>query len=429
MFVDQAKIYVKGGDGGNGIVSYRREKYVPLGGPAGGDGGRGGDVVFVVDGGLRTLIDFRYQRHFKAERGEHGKTKNQHGKSAPDLIVKVPPGTIVKDADTGEFLGDLVREGQRLVVAKGGRGGRGNTRFATEVNKAPDMAEKGEPGEERNLLLELKVLADVGLVGFPSVGKSTLLSSVTAARPKVAAYHFTTLAPELGVVRVGDERSFVMADLPGLIEGAHDGHGLGHEFLRHVERTRVIVHVLDMAATEGRNPIRDYQIIRSELEAYDARLATRSELVAANKMDVPGAEENLSKFREAYPEHRVFPISGVTGQGVKELVYAIADTLDEVAQEEPVWEPTAPEEDVAEKKVYRYEKKEPFEILRQGNRFVVQSAELDKLVKMTNFAQYDAVVRFQRILKNKGVDDALRQRGAKEGDVIRIGDMEFDFVE
>ncbi|WP_026973826.1 GTPase ObgE [Alicyclobacillus contaminans] len=430
MFVDQAKIYVKGGDGGNGIVSYRREKFVPLGGPAGGDGGRGGDVVFVVDGGLRTLIDFRYQRHFKAERGEHGKTKNQHGKSAPDLVVKVPPGTVVRDADTGEFLGDLTREGQRLIVAHGGRGGRGNTRFATEANKAPDMAEKGEPGEERNLLLELKVLADVGLVGFPSVGKSTLLSAVSAARPKVGAYHFTTLTPELGVVRVDEERSFVLADLPGLIEGAHAGHGLGHEFLRHVERTRVIVHVLDIAATEGRNPVEDYRVIRAELEAYDPRLSARPELIAANKMDVPGAEEHLAAFRAAYPDLPVYPISGVTGEGVQALLYAIAETLDQVADVHSVEHELSSQTEAApEKKVYRFEREEPFRILREGNRFVVASAELEKLVAMTNFAQYDAVVRFQRILKHKGVDDALRQRGAKEGDTIRIGDMEFDFVE
>jgi GTP-binding protein len=429
MFVDQAKIYVKGGDGGNGIVSYRREKFVPLGGPAGGDGGRGGDVVLVVDEGLRTLIDFRYQRHFKAERGEHGKTKNQHGKSAPDLIVKVPPGTVVKDADTGEFLGDLIRHGQRLVVAKGGRGGRGNARFATETNKAPDMAEKGEPGEERNLILELKVLADVGLVGFPSVGKSTLLSAVSAARPKIGAYHFTTLTPELGVVDVGDGRSFVLADLPGLIEGAHEGHGLGHEFLRHVERTKVIVHVVDIAAVEGRNPVEDYQVICAELESYDPKLMERPQLVAANKMDVPGAEENLAEFRKAYPDLPVYPISGVTGQGVQDLLYAIADTLDKVHAETPSWEEEPAETPESEKKVYRYEKREPFQIVREGGVFVVQSKELEKLVKMTNFRQQDAVARFQRIMKNQGVDDALRERGAQEGDIIRIGDMEFEFVE
>ena len=428
MFVDQARVFVKGGDGGNGIVSYRREKYVPLGGPAGGDGGHGGDVVFVVEEGLRTLMDFRYQRHFKADRGEYGKPKNQHGKDASDLIVKVPPGTTVRDDDTGEFLGDLVRHGQRLVVAHGGRGGRGNTHFATMINKAPDMAEKGEPGEERWITLELKVLADAGLVGFPSVGKSTLLSVVSAARPKIGDYHFTTLSPELGVVSVSDGRSFVMADLPGLIEGAHEGHGLGHEFLRHMERTKVLVHVVDMAATEGRDPIEDYRVIRSELLSYDGQLEDKPELVAANKMDVPGAEEHLAHFKEAFPDLRVFPISGVTREGVTNLLFTVADELDAVEKTAKVEMP-AEEEPVAQRKVYRYEKPESFRIRREGGSFIVESKELEKLVKMTNFTQYDAVKRFQHILKKQGVDTALRKRGAEEGDVIRIGEMEFEFTE
>ncbi|MBX6352895.1 MAG: GTPase ObgE [Thermoflavifilum sp.] len=425
MFVDQAKIYVKGGDGGNGIISWRREKYVPMGGPAGGDGGKGGDVVLLVDEGLRTLIDFRYQRHFKAERGENGRPKNQHGKSAPDLVVKVPPGTVVRDAETGEFLGDLVHHGQRLVVARGGRGGRGNAHFLSDKNRAPEIAEKGEPGEERWILLELKVLADVGLVGFPSVGKSTLLASVSRAKPKIASYHFTTLTPELGVVEVEEGRSFVLADLPGLIEGAHEGHGLGHEFLRHIERTRVIIHVIDMAAVEGRDPVQDYHVIREELRRYRAELADRPELVAANKMDLPGAEEHLQRFREALPNLRVFPISGATGQGVHALMRAAADLLDQLG---PV--PTLVEEVPETRKVYRYEpSEEPFEIRRDGPVFVVSSAQLEKLVQMTNFDQYDAVKRFQHILARRGVDEALRKAGAKEGDVIRIGDMEFDFVE
>lgn len=429
VFVDQAKVYVKGGDGGNGIVSYRREKYVPLGGPAGGDGGWGGDVVFRVDEGLRTLMDFRYQRHFKADRGQHGKTKNQHGKGADDMVVKVPPGTIVRDYDTGEFLGDLVQSGQTLVIAKGGRGGRGNTRFATEANKAPDMAERGEPGQERNVVLELKVLADVGLVGFPSVGKSTLLASVSAARPKIASYHFTTLTPELGVVEVDEGRSFVLADLPGLIEGAHEGHGLGHEFLRHVERTRVIVHVLDMAAVEGRDPSEDYRIICDEVKTYDERLAQRPQLVAANKMDVPEAQENLARFQAEHPDLKVFPISGVTKQGTRELLYAVAEILDKGSKDElstRSQETPQPEEAL---KVYRYEKREMFQIRREGGTFIVESEDMEKLVKMTNFTQYDAVRRFQRILKNEGIDKALRKRGAEEGDVIRIGEMEFEFVD
>ncbi|MCL6548750.1 MAG: GTPase ObgE [Alicyclobacillus sp.] len=427
MFVDHAKVYVKGGDGGNGVVAWRREKFVPLGGPAGGGGGRGGDVVFVVDGGLRTLVDFRYQRHFKAERGQHGGPKNRTGRDAEDLVVKVPPGTVVRDAETGEFLGDLTYDGQRLVVARGGRGGRGNAHFASHLHKAPDIAEKGEPGEERWLTLELKVLADVGLVGFPSVGKSTLLAAVSEAKPKVGAYPFTTLTPQLGVVDVGDGRSFVLADLPGLIEGAHEGHGLGHEFLRHVERTRVIVHVIDMAAVDGRDPVEDYDTINRELALYDPRLAQRPQLVAANKMDLPQARENLARFCEAKPEVRVYPVSGATGEGVQPLLYAVADLLEEVPDIREL--PEAPAPEAQERKVYRFEPREPFTIRREGSTFVVDSPDLEKLVKMTNFEQVDAVKRFQHILKRRGVDDALREKGAKEGDAVRIGEMEFEFVE
>lgn len=429
MFVDVARIFVKGGDGGNGIVSFRREKYVPEGGPAGGDGGRGGNVILVVDEGLRTLMDFKYQRHFKAERGEYGKPKNQHGANAEDLYVKVPPGTVVSDSETGEFLGDLTRHGQQLIIARGGRGGRGNTRFATSANKAPEIAEKGEPGEERWIQLELKVMADVGLVGFPSVGKSTLLSVVSAAKPKIGAYHFTTITPNLGVVDVGDGRGFVMADLPGLIEGAHEGHGLGHQFLRHVERTKVIVHVLDMAATEGRDPWQDFVTINEELKQYSEKLASRPMIVAANKMDIPGADEQLKEFRgKLDPAVPVYEISGVTKQGIQALLYAIADLLDTLpGMEETVLDEL---EEATEHKVYRLEEDEDdFTITRDNEVFVVHSKKIEKLVSMTDFNQYDAVKRFQRIMKKMGVDDALRKRGAVDGTTIRIGDLEFEFVE
>ncbi|HEU4963126.1 MAG TPA: GTPase ObgE [Bacilli bacterium] len=428
MFVDTAKIYVKGGDGGNGIVSYRREKYVPEGGPAGGDGGHGGNVILVVDEGLRTLLDFKYKRHFKAERGEYGKTSNKHGATAEDMYLKVPPGTTIIDDDTDEFLGDLTEHGQTLVIARGGRGGRGNARFATAANKAPDMAEKGEPGQERYIRLELKVLADVGLVGFPSVGKSTLLASVSAARPKIGAYHFTTLTPNLGVVGVPDGRSFVMADLPGLIEGAHEGHGLGHQFLRHVERTRVIVHVIDMAGSEERDPYDDFLKINDEVRLYNAKLEDRPMIVAANKMDLPDAQEHLERFREKVgDQYKIFPISGVTGEGVKEMLYAIADALDAAPKIEDELEEV---ELKAERKVYRLEDDDDyFYITRDNEVYVVNGAWLEKLVKMTNFQQYDAVKRFQRIMKQKGVDNALRKRGAEDGDIIRIGELEFEFVE
>ncbi|MDR6226402.1 GTPase ObgE [Desmospora profundinema] len=423
MFVDQVKIYVKGGDGGKGMVAFRREKYEPSGGPAGGDGGRGADVVFRVDEGLRTLMDFRYQKHFKASRGENGRSKSQHGKGADALVVRVPPGTTVRDADTGQVLADLVRHGQEAVIAKGGRGGRGNIRFATPKNPAPHVAENGEPGEERWVELELKLLADVGLVGYPSVGKSTLLSTVSAAKPKIGAYHFTTIAPNLGMVEVEEGRSFVMADLPGLIEGAHEGVGLGHQFLRHVERTKLLVHVVDMAGSEGRDPYQDYLQINEELKRYRELLADRPQVVAANKMDLPEAADNLELFRaEVGEDVPVFPISAATREGLKELLYAVADRLDEIPDEPLI------ADHGEEVKVYKSEvPEEPFTIRRENEIFLVEGARVEKLVKMTNFQYEDSVRRFAHILKRMGVDEALRERGAQEGDTVRIGDMEFDF--
>ncbi|SCW46098.1 GTP-binding protein [Paenibacillus tianmuensis] len=431
MFVDKAKIYVKGGDGGDGLVAFRREKYVPEGGPAGGDGGDGGDVIFRVDEGLRTLVDFRYQKHFKAQRGEKGRNKSQHGANADDMIVRVPPGTVVIDDDTQEIIADLTRHGQQVVVAKGGRGGRGNTRFATSNNTAPEIAENGEEGVERWVVLELKVMADVGLVGFPSVGKSTLLSVVSGAKPKIGAYHFTTLTPNLGVVEVGDGRSFVMADLPGLIEGAHEGVGLGHEFLRHVERTRIIVHVVDMAATEGRDPFEDWVKINDELNLYNAKLEERPQIVAANKMDMPGAEEQLAEFKrrlaEIGKELDIYPVSALSRTGVQELLYKVADKL-ETIPEMPMVEELV---ELSERKVYRLEAEEgeDFTIRQENEVFVIDSPSIEKLIKRTNFSTHESVMRFARILRKKGVDQALRERGAKDGQTIRIGDFEFEFVE
>ncbi|NLB87649.1 MAG: GTPase ObgE, partial [Syntrophomonadaceae bacterium] len=312
MFIDHAKINVKAGDGGNGIVAFRREKYVPMGGPAGGDGGKGGDIIFEADEGLRTLMDFRYQKHFKAGRGAHGQGKNMHGAKGEDLIIKVPVGTVIKDDDTDQVIADLVAPGQRVIVAKGGRGGRGNARFASARNKAPTISENGEPGEEKWIRLELKLLADVGLVGFPNAGKSTLISRISAARPKIADYPFTTLVPNLGVVRTKSKDTFVVADIPGLIENAHQGAGLGHNFLRHVERTKVLVFVLDTAETEGRDVLEDYNILRQELELYNESLSKRPFLIAANKMDIPEAKENLDKLKKKFAD-KVFAISAVTG--------------------------------------------------------------------------------------------------------------------
>ncbi|GIN87013.1 GTPase Obg [Heyndrickxia sporothermodurans] len=429
MFVDQVKIFVKGGDGGNGMVAFRREKYVPKGGPAGGDGGRGADVVFVVEEGLRTLMDFRYQRHFKANRGEHGMSKGQHGRGAEDMVVKVPPGTVVIDDDTKEIIADLTEHGQRAVVAKGGRGGRGNIRFATPANPAPEISENGEPGQERYIVLELKVLADVGLVGFPSVGKSTLLSIVSAAKPKIAEYHFTTIVPNLGVVETEDGRSFVMADLPGLIEGAHEGVGLGHQFLRHIERTRVIVHVIDMSGLEGRDPYQDYVTINQELKEYNLRLMERPQIVVANKMDMPESEENLKKFKQQLKEdYPIFPISAITRQGLRDLLFAIADKL-QTTPEFPLHELV--EEKEEQRVVYKHEKQEQeFDITRDSDgSFVLTGEKLEKLFKMTNFSRDESVKRFARQLRSMGIDDALRQRGASNGDIVRIMDYEFEFVD
>lgn len=429
MFVDQVKIYVKAGNGGDGMVAFRREKFVPNGGPAGGDGGKGADVVFVVDEGLRTLVDFRFKRIFKAEHGEHGMSKSMHGRGAEDLVVKVPQGTIVKDIDTGEIIADLVAHGQRAVIAKAGRGGRGNKRFATPANPAPELSENGEPGQERNVQLELKVLADVGLVGFPSVGKSTLLSVVSAARPKIAAYHFTTIVPNLGMVDAGDGRSFVMADLPGLIEGASQGVGLGHQFLRHIERTRVIVHVIDMSGSEGRVPYEDYMAINNELEQYNLRLMERPQIIVANKMDMPDAEENLNEFKTKIAEDiPVFPISAVTKTGIRELLLAIADKL-ETTPEFPLNEILEQEDE--DTVLYKYVAEEPdFEISREPDgTFVLSGAKIERLFTMTNFERDASISRFARQLRAMGVDEALRKRGAKDGDIVRLLDYEFEFMD
>jgi GTP-binding protein len=429
MFVDKVKIFVKAGDGGNGMVAFRREKYVPDGGPAGGDGGKGANVIFEVDEGLRTLMDFRYKKHFKAPAGENGRTKRQHGEGAEDMIVRVPPGTTVVDEDTGEVIADLVRQGQQGLIAKAGRGGRGNCRFATPKNPAPHLAENGEPGQERHIVLELKVLADVGLVGFPSVGKSTLLSVVSAAKPKIAEYHFTTLTPNLGVVDVGDMRSFVMADLPGLIEGAHEGVGLGHQFLRHIERTRVIVHVVDMSGSEGRDPYEDFLQINNELKLYNYRLEERPQIVVANKMDLPQSQDNLEQFRKKIEEKelKVFPISAVTKKGTQELIYAIADLLDTIPE-------TTFEQDVEEKTeehvTYRFKEEEKgFSVYKDNEVFIIEGERIEKLFKMTKFDYEESAIKFGRTLRKMGIDEALREKGAEDGDIVRILDFEFEFTD
>ena len=434
MFLDQVKVEVRGGKGGDGMVAFRREKYVPLGGPAGGDGGNGGSVIFKVDEGLRTLMDFRYNRHFFAKNGENGMSKGMHGRNSKNLYVKVPAGTTVKDSETGEILGDLVDNGQELVVAHGGRGGRGNIRFATPRNPAPELSENGEPGEERILELELKVLADVGLVGFPSVGKSTLLSVISAAKPKIGAYHFTTLHPNLGMVHLDNGNSFVVADMPGLIEGASQGVGLGDQFLRHIERTRVLLHVIDMSASEGRDPFDDYLAINQELESYDLRLLERPQIIVANKMDEPTAEENLvefkNKLKERYNEEdvpSVFAISSLRHQGLKSLLAFTAELLNKTP-EFPLYDDINSSDTVIHQPLSKEDK--GYTITRNSDgSWQLSGPKIERLYKMTNFAHDESVMRFARQIRAMGIDQDLRDRGAKDGDEIHLLDFIFEFVE
>lgn len=414
-FIDRVKIYVQAGTGGNGTVAFRREAHVPKGGPSGGDGGRGGSVIFVATNSLSTLLDLRYYREYKAQNGEKGHAKKMHGADADDLVIRVPVGTCVYDDDTGNIIADLTKDGQRAVIAKGGRGGRGNARFASSRNPAPKICENGEPGEKFNLRVELKLLADVGLVGFPSVGKSTLLSVVSKARPQIADYHFTTIVPNLGVVQVKDGRSFVMADLPGLIEGASQGKGLGHQFLRHIERCRVIVHIIDMSGSEGRDPYEDYVTINKELGEYEYRLLERPQIIVANKMDGDEAEENLKKFKEKLGDQKVFPIIAPIHEGIDAVLYAVADALE-----------TAPDffnqEEEQESVLYTYKEEEkPFTIHNKGNGvWEVTGKKVERLVQMASFTTDDGFQRFALQIRNMGIDDALREAGCEDGDTVRL---------
>ncbi len=425
QFIDRTRVIVKAGDGGHGKSAFRREKFVPKGGPSGGDGGKGADVVFEVDRNMNTLLYFRFHRKFKGENGENGDIKNQYGHNAPPCIVKVPPGTIVRDEETGELLADLTEVGQQAVVAKGGRGGRGNAKFANSANRTPTFAEFGEPGEARNLLLELKLLADVGLVGYPSVGKSSLVASVSAARPEIADYHFTTITPVLGVVKTDYEKSFVMADIPGLIEGAAEGVGLGHDFLRHVERTKLILHMVDASGMEGRNPVEDYYKINAELKKYSERIARRKQILVANKMDLPEAQENYPALEELAKKEgiEIFPISAATRHGLDALISHIGEALENYVEE-----PEAAEET----KIYdaNAEDAHAIKITRDiSGDFVVSGKDLEKLVAMTNFNNDEAVRRFQYIWRIKGIDAKLKERGIKEGMTVHIGEMEFEYRE
>ena len=419
MFIDSAKIKIKAGNGGNGAVSFRREKYVPKGGPDGGDGGERCSVIFMVNLGLRTLQDFRYKRKYRAEDGQNGGKANRTGKDGEDLIIKVPPGTLVKEEETGRVIADMVKPGEKVVIARGGRGGAGNQRFATPTRQVPNFAKPGEEGEELSVILELKLLADIGLVGFPNVGKSTILSVVTSAAPKIANYHFTTITPNLGVVDLGDD-SFVLADIPGIIEGAHQGVGLGHEFLKHIERTKLLIHVVDISGSEGRDPLEDFEIINDELKKYNKQLAERPQIVAVNKIDITeNLEEKLKNFKEAIEPkgYKVFPISAATSKGIKELMRYGAKMLKELPETVIV----KPEE----KYVYETKNEEDFRVYKENTVFVIEGKWVEKLIASINFNDYESLQYFQRSMRKKGIIDALEAKGINEGDTVRVEDIEF----
>lgn len=421
MFIDRARIFVQSGKGGDGMSSFRHEKFVPKGGPNGGDGGQGGNVVLVADRNVNTLVDFRFRRLFKAKPGGKGEGSNKYGRNAEDLVITVPLGTIVKDEETGQVMADLSRDGQRAIVAKGGRGGRGNWHFRTSANRTPTFAERGEPGEERWLRLELKVLADVGLLGYPSVGKSSILRKVSAAQPEVAAYHFTTLNPILGVVNLPDHRSFVMADIPGLIDGASEGVGLGHDFLRHIERTKILVHVIDVSGIEGRDPIEDYEKINAELAKYSEKLSRKQQIVAANKIDLLGDSDNLERLMDYMAAHgvEVYPICAMTGEGMDKLLERVWTMLEEYVEE--------PDE-TTEEVVYKAQNKPDFEVKRDDDgAFVITGARIENLVAMTNFDDDQSLRRFQRIWRYMELDKLLQEHGIQDGNTVRIYSMEFEY--
>lgn len=421
MFVDEVLIRVEAGNGGDGCTAFRREKFVSMGGPYGGNGGHGADIIFKVDEGLHTLLDLRYQKTIKGQKGENGRGKNQHGKGAEPLIVKVPQGTVVTDMDTGLVIADLSHKDQEEIIAKGGRGGRGNTAFKTQTNTAPDYSENGEEGERKNLKVEVKMLADVGLVGLPSVGKSTIISCISASRPKIAAYHFTTLNPNLGVTKSSDGRSFVVADLPGLIEGASEGEGLGDKFLKHIERTRVIAHVIDMAGSEMRDPYEDYILINKELKNYNEKLIEKPMIVIANKMDLPEAKENLEKFKEKV-DCEIFEVSAATNKGLQAVVDRLADILDTIPIN-PLYDDSQIESHI----LYKFKKEEPYTITKEDDVWVIRGAEVERLFKMTKFSSEEAAYRFAKKLKRLGIDDKLKELGAEENDQVRILDFYFDY--
>lgn len=427
MFIDLVKLHIKSGRGGDGMSAFRREKYVPKGGPSGGDGGEGGNVIFEGDEGLSTLLEFRYNTNRAAEDGEAGKNKKMHGKNGADLVLKVPVGTSIFNEKNGKVLADITEHKQRVTVLKGGRGGRGNVKFTSSKNTAPDIAEKGEPALELDIRLELKLIADIGLIGMPSVGKSTIISAISAAKPKIAAYHFTTITPNLGMVSTNDQRSFVVADMPGLIEGAAQGEGLGQDFLRHIERTRLLLHVIDMSAFEGRDPYQDYVTIQNELKQYKHKLDDRPQIIVANKMDMPNAKANLEAFQEAYSgSAEIIPISAYTNDNLDTLIHKTADLLDAIKKES-----LYQSEDFDEPVVYEFTaEKAPFTIKKGDDGiYDIEGEGLRRIFEMTDFDKEQSVRRFARQLRGIGVDQALRDKGVKHGETVRIFDVSFEFID
>ena len=422
MFVDEVIINIEAGTGGNGCMAYRREKYIPMGGPFGGNGGKGSDIIFKADEGLKTLIDLRYQKRIKGNNGSNGEGKNMNGKAADDVYIKVPVGTTVIDNTTGSVIADLTHNGEEAIIAYGGRGGRGNVSLATRSNPCPSYAENGEPGEERVIKVELKMIADVGLVGMPSVGKSTILSMISNANPKIADYHFTTLSPNLGVVKTKDN-SFVVADLPGLIEGASEGVGLGHKFLKHIERTKIIAHVIDMSSSEGRDPVEDYIKIRKELEEFSPKLLTKPEIIIANKMDGEQSKDNLKKFKEKINNKEIFEVTAIIDEGLDKVIDKLSSMTKQIERED-----LYDKEKIESHVLYKFKKEKPYTIVRDNNTYIIKGDIVEKLFRMTNFSTEEAYDRFSNKLRRMGVDDELISLGIKEGDTVRILDFEFEWT-
>lgn len=421
MFIDEVKLRLEAGNGGNGCMAFRREKYIEMGGPFGGNGGKGADIVFKVDEGLNTLIDLRYQKVIKGKKGENGLGKGKNGANAEDIVIRVPLGTVITDSDTNLIIADLTQKNDEVIVAVGGRGGRGNISLATRTNPAPSYCENGEPGEVRNIKIELKLLADVGLVGMPSVGKSTLISKISASKPKIAAYHFTTLTPNLGVVKTKDNRSFVVADLPGLIKGASLGEGLGDRFLKHIERTRVIAHIIDMSGIEGREPYSDYETINEELYNFNKKIMDKPQIIIANKMDMESSKHNLEEFKKKV-NLPIYPISAINNEGIEEVLIKLADMLQTI-EKMPLYE----EEKFESHVLYKFKEEQPFAISNDNGTWVIKGEKVEKLFKMTKFSTDESVLRFSNKLRKMGIDDKLRQLGAVEGDTVRILDYEFEY--